>query len=134
MTDTPGLTRSSQSLMRFGISLAHQEHDGRGVRRAVVRQPLLPVAGSSFARSAIASMSYASASVTTSASSPSITERACLPEPPCDCLISTFSGLLLPVLGEGRVEVLVQLARRIVRHVQQRDVAARGHRAQHGPH
>ena len=34
-------------------------------------------------------MSYASASVTTSASSPSITARACAPEPPCDCLIST---------------------------------------------
>ncbi len=36
-----------------------------------------------------ASISAASASVTTSASSPSITERACLPEPPCDCLIVT---------------------------------------------
>src|SRR5689334_6865044 len=36
-------------------------------------------------------MSSASASVTTSASRPSITERACLPEPPCDCLIATFS-------------------------------------------
>jgi len=32
----------------------------------------------------MASMSAASASVTTSAASPSITERACLPEPPCD--------------------------------------------------
>src|SRR5689334_9613363 len=30
-------------------------------------------------------MSYASASVTTSAPRPSITERACLPEPPWDC-------------------------------------------------
>jgi len=33
----------------------------------------------------MASMSYASARVTTSAASPSITDRACLPEPPCDC-------------------------------------------------
>ncbi len=42
---------------------------------------------------AMASMSYARASVTTSASSPSITARACLPEPPCDWLIATFSPL-----------------------------------------
>ena len=33
---------------------------------------------------AMASMSAASARVTTSAASPSITDRACLPEPPCD--------------------------------------------------
>jgi hypothetical protein len=32
----------------------------------------------------MASMSAASARVTMSASSPSITARACLPEPPCD--------------------------------------------------
>jgi hypothetical protein len=43
---------------------------------------------------AIASMSYASASVTTSASRPSITARACLPEPPCDCSIVTFCPVL----------------------------------------
>ena len=46
-------------------------------------------AGSVLPRAAISSMSYASPSVTTSASSPSITARACAPEPPCDCLIST---------------------------------------------
>ena len=39
--------------------------------------------------SAMASMSPDSASVTTSASRPSITERACLPEPPCDWLTSS---------------------------------------------
>ena len=36
--------------------------------------------------------------VTTSASRPSITERACLLEPPCDWLtVDVFAGLLLPV-------------------------------------
>jgi hypothetical protein len=35
------------------------------------------------------SMSPASASVTTSACRPSITVRACLPEPPCDCRTET---------------------------------------------
>src|SRR5678816_531380 len=39
----------------------------------------------------MASMSAARASVTTSASRPSITERACLPDPPCDERILTFS-------------------------------------------
>ena len=41
-------------------------------------------AGSSRPLLAIWSMSPASASVTTSARSPSITDRACLPEPPCE--------------------------------------------------
>ena len=50
-----------------------------------------------------------------------MTERACLPEPPCDCLtVDVLAGLLLPVLGERGVEVLVQLARRVVRDVEQR--------------
>ena len=42
--------------------------------------------GSKFEFAAIASISAASAKVTTSAPRPSITARACLPEPPCDCL------------------------------------------------
>ena len=79
------------------IALADQEHDGRGVGRAVV------AAGGSASPSAacrscsaIASMSAASASVTTSASSPSITARACLPEPPCDMLDGDRLAGLLP--------------------------------------
>ena len=44
---------------------------------------------SNFDFCAIASMSYAKARVTTSASKPSITARACAPEPPCDWLIET---------------------------------------------
>jgi len=47
------------------------------------------LAGRSPAFPEIWSMSQASASVTTSASRPSITERACFPEPPCDCRIVT---------------------------------------------
>ncbi len=39
-------------------------------------------------------MSPASASVATSASMPSMMERACLPEPPCDCLTLTSWPLL----------------------------------------
>ncbi len=43
---------------------------------------------------AMASMSAASASVTTSALRPSITERACAPEPPCEAWIVTVSPVL----------------------------------------
>ena len=52
------------------------------------------LSGRSFAMRAISSMSYASASVTTSASRPSITLRACLPDPPWDCLMTIFSPVL----------------------------------------
>ncbi len=48
-------------------------------------------AASDWLCSTMASMSIARANVTTSASSPSITERACLPEPPCELLIVTVS-------------------------------------------
>ena len=59
--------------------------------------------------------------MTTSASRPSITARACLAAPPCDCLIATsFAGLAFPVFGEGRVELLVELTRRVIRDVEQR--------------
>jgi hypothetical protein len=50
-------------------------------------------AGSSFflLLATMASMSPASPRVTTSAGRPSMTERACLPDPPCDCLTVTTS-------------------------------------------
>ena len=47
------------------------------------------------------------------------------------------AGLLLPVLGEGLVEVDVQLARRVVRHVEQLVGGVVGqvlHREEHGGH
>ena len=67
----------------------------------------------------MASMSDASAKVTTEASNPCITLRACLPEPPCDWSIDegpTLAGF--PVAEEGLVVVLVELARRIVGDVE----------------
>ena len=54
---------------------------------------------------------------------PSMTDAACLPEPPCDVLTTTLSPrLLLPVAREGRVVFLVELACRVVGDVEQRDV------------
>ena len=50
-----------------------------------------------------------------------MTARACAPEPPCDCwIVDLLAGLRLPVLGERGVEVGVELARRVVRDVEQR--------------
>src|SRR6266849_1778726 len=69
---------------------------------------------------ATASASYASARVTTSASRPSTTARACPPEPLRLLDIRRLTSFALPVLDERLVEVLIQLARRIVRDFEQR--------------
>ena len=67
-------------------------------------------------------MSVAWFIVMTSASRPSITLRACLLEPPCDWLTTIgLAARLLPVRDEGRVVVLVELARDVVADVEQRD-------------
>ena len=69
-------------------------------------------------------MSPASASVTTSAGSPSMTARAWRPGAAvrlADAHI--LAGGLLPVLREGDVDVFVELARRIVGRIEQRDFA-----------
>ena len=89
MTCTSGRMRSFQSLIPFGLPLrtTNATVDANGV--LLCGSFFCQSAGSVLPRAAISSMSYASASVTTSASSPSITARACDPEPPCDCLIST---------------------------------------------
>ena len=68
----------------------------------------------------MASMSAASASVTTSASRPSITARACAPEPPCEARTSTVSPVFaFQSRGEGLVDLAIELARRIVGDVEQ---------------
>ena len=94
MTLTPGLARSSQSLMPFGLPFR--------TTSTMVEVYGDALCGSFFCHSAVsqppcfarASVSPASASVATSASRPSMIERACLPEPPCDCLIVTSCPVL----------------------------------------
>ena len=94
ITATPGRARSSQSRIPFGFPLRTRKTtvEVYGQLRCGSRscQPFgrRPVA-------AIASMSQASARVTTSASRPSITARACLPEPPWDC----WSSIVCPVFA-----------------------------------
>ena len=48
-----------------------------------------------------------------------MTARACLPEPPCDCWMVTVSPVsAFHLRGEGLVEILVELARRIIGNVE----------------
>src|ERR1044072_3584201 len=83
--------RSSQSLMPFGLPLRTRNTIVEVYGALLLGRRLCQLMGSSLPFSAIASTSAASASVTTSAGRPSITERACLPDPPCDWLILTSS-------------------------------------------
>ena len=62
-------------------------------------------------------------------SSPSITARACAPEPRMRLPDGDgLAGLLLPMLDEGGIECAIELARRIVGDVQQFGLRARGSR------
>jgi hypothetical protein len=70
----------------------------------------------------MALMSPSSASVTTSASRPSITARACARAAMRLLDGDRLAGLGLPVRGEGFVVGLVELPRRIVGDVEQRRV------------
>ena len=89
ITEIPGLARSPQSLIPLGFPLR--------TTKTIVDVYGAELFGSRFCQSlftrpdfsTMASMSPDSASVTTSASRPSITDRACLPEPPCDWLTSS---------------------------------------------
>src|SRR5882724_4833982 len=85
----PGLIRSGQSLMPLGLPLRTRNTIVEVYGELLSGKRLAQLMGSSFPWVATASMSAASARVTTSAESPSMTERACLPDPPCDWLILT---------------------------------------------
>jgi hypothetical protein len=88
MISTPSLMMSGQSSMPFGLPLRTtktivdvygSERFGRRLSQSFAMRPAL----------AMAFVSDHSASVATSASSPSMMARACVPEPPCDWRIET---------------------------------------------
>src|SRR5258705_6794687 len=85
MTCTPGFTRSSQSFRFLGLPLRTRKTyvDVYGVE--LFGNNVRQLAGIFFVWVATALMSPSSASVSTSARKPSITARACDPEPECDC-------------------------------------------------
>ena len=78
--------------MPFGLPLRTRITVTEVVGAELLGSRLAQSSGISLAR-AMASMSLAWFMVTTSASRPSITERACLLEPPCDWLTVTSSPL-----------------------------------------
>ena len=83
MTLVPDLARSGQSRIPFGLPFLTRMTVTEVVGAALLGRRLAQSSGISFAR-AMASMSLDWFIVTTSASRPSITERACLLDPPCD--------------------------------------------------
>src|SRR4030095_2064973 len=93
MTDTPGRARSFQSRIALGLPLRTRNTIVEVYGELLLGRRRCQSTGSSLARWTISSMSWANASVPTSASSPSMTARAWRPEPPCDCLIATACPL-----------------------------------------
>jgi hypothetical protein len=90
-TPMPGLARSAQSRIPFGLPLRTRITVTDVVGAALFGRRLAQSSGISLPRVASTSMSLDWFIVTTSASRPSRTERACLLEPPCDWLIVTSS-------------------------------------------
>src|SRR5436190_643090 len=89
-TLVPALARSGQSRMPLGLPFRTRITVTDVVGAALFGRRFAQSSGISLAR-AIASMSLDWFMVTTSASRPSITARACLLEPPCDWLMLTSS-------------------------------------------
>ena len=103
------------------ISLAHQEHDRRRVGRAVVRQARLPVHRQQLAVRCNR-IDVAGERERDDVGGQAVDDRARLLARAAVRLLDrdVVARLGFPVLGEGRVVLLVQLACRIVGHVQQR--------------
>jgi hypothetical protein len=85
-TLTPVRARSGQSCSAFGLPLCTRITGTDVVGALSLGSRVAQLAGSSAPRSARTSMSVAWFIVTTSASRPSSTLRACLLDPPCDWL------------------------------------------------
>ncbi len=106
----------------LGIALAHQEDDGRGIGRAVVRQTLLP-AGVDQLLVQVEGIDVTRQCQGDDIGLQAIDHRAGLLAGATMGILDAhvFAGLGLPVLGEGGVVLLVELTGRIVGHVEQLD-------------
>ena len=115
---------------RLGVPLAHDEHDRRRVGRAVVGQPLLPVLGDA-PRLRRDGVDVVGQPQRHHVGVEAVDHRAGLLAGAAVRLadVHRLAGLLLPLLPERRVDVLVELARRIVRDVEQLHRAIRPCRA-----
>ena len=120
ITDTPGLTRSSQSLMPLGLPLRTRNTIVDVYGRAVVRQTLLPVLRNELPTlvqriDVVGERKRYDIGIQPVDHGARLLAGTTVGLPDGD----GFPGLLLPVPGEGGVEILVQFPRRIVGDVQQ---------------
>jgi hypothetical protein len=122
MTATPGFTRSFQSFDAFRIALADQEHDGRGVWGAVVRQFFLPVRRQQLVLGDF--IDVVGQGQRNHVGFQAVDHSAALFAGTAVRLfdLQNVAGLGFPLFGEGGVDILVQLTGRIVGHVQQRNL------------
>ena len=127
-----GLCEVAPVLDALRVALADQEHDRRGIGRAVVRQPSLPVRRQQLAlcrervdvarqreRDHVGLQAVDHGARLLARAAARLSHRDLL------------ARLRFPVLGEGLVVLVVQFARRVVGHVEQRDVGLEGRRDQH---
>ena len=107
----------------LGVALAHHEHDGRRVGRGVARQLGLPVLGD-LAAVLGDGVDVVGQGQRHHVGVETVDDRARLLARAAVRLIDLHlvASLGLPILGEGRVEVVVQLARRVVGDVEQIDL------------
>ena len=105
----------------LGVALAHHQHDGGGVGRAVVRQALLPVFGNP-ATVGVQGIGVARQGQRGHIGFQPVDDGAGLLARSAVALLDghVLAGLGLPVLGKGLVELHVQLAGGVVRHIEQR--------------
>ena len=102
----------------LGVALADQEHDGRGVGGAVLRQRVLPIGGQQLALrgdgvDVIGQRQRGHVCFQAINDGAALLARAAV----AHAEGHFTAGLLFPVRGEGGVDGLVQLARGVVRHV-----------------
>ena len=114
----------------LGIALPHQEDDGRGVGRAVLRQPALPVLGDlALLRDGVDVVGQRQRH---DIGIQPVDHRARLLARAAMRLVDPqrIAALGFPVRGERLVVLDIKLARRIVRDVQERRVSRRRHGAE----
>jgi hypothetical protein len=108
------------------IALAHQEHDRRGVRRAVLREACLPVRAEPLAL-ALNGIDVVRECKRDDVRRQPVDHGAGLTARAAVRLLDRdlLAGARLPVFGKLGVQIAIQLARRVIAHIQQRDVLAR---------
>ena len=126
-----GLGQVAPVLDALRIALAHQEHDRRGVRRAVVRQARLPVGRQQLALLGDR-VDVGGERERDHVGLQAVDHRARLLAGAAvrGADLQRLAGLLFPLRGELRVDVGVELARRVVGDVEQFDVLRRGRTGQ----